>query len=83
MDKTSAEIGVELDELEKSYQKAINAAATIEQEILLLQRQIIDLQGKKKDLEYIKSKGTQNLRVIASELRVMKNMFFATRNSGL
>ena len=81
--KSSAEIGVEQDGKEKENQIAIKNCATIEQEILLLQRQIIDLQGKKKDLEYAHSKASQNLRVINSELRILKQSFWAARNSGL
>jgi hypothetical protein len=81
--KSSAEIGVLRDEKEKSYQEAINSFAKVEQEILILQREIIVLQLKKKDFELVKSKANQNLRIISSELRVYKDQFYAARESGL
>lgn len=82
-EKSSADIGVEMDEKERELQSAIRALFEVEQEILLLSRQIIDLQGKKKDFEMSKLKATQNLRVIQSELKILKNAFWASKNQGL
>ncbi len=82
-DKSSAEIGTEIDEKEKSLQEAIKNLSTIEQEILLLRRSMIDLSGKRTDLELNKSKASQNLRVIQSELRILKQQFWSAKNSGL
>lgn len=83
MTLNSAEIGNIQDQKEKDLQKAIYDLALIEQEILLLRRQVIDLQGKRTDLELMKSKASQNVRVIQSELRILKNTFWAAKNSGL
>lgn len=80
---SSAEIGTIQDEKEKELQSAIANLTTIEQEILLLRRKIIDLQGIKADLEFTKSKASQNVRVIQSELRILKQQFWSARNSGL
>ena len=81
--KTSSEISVEQDEKEKDLQKAISALYMVEQEVLILSRQIIDLHGKKKDLEMMKLKATQNVRLIQSDLRMLKASFWAAKNSGL
>jgi hypothetical protein len=80
---SSHELGTLSDEKEKELQTAINHQATLEQEILLLRRQVIDLQGKIKDLEFARSKATQNRQVISSELRIYKSKFFAAKNGGL
>ncbi len=82
-DKTSAEIGILIDEKEKSLQEAIKNLSTIEQEILLLCRKVIDLQGERTDLELTRSKASQNLRVLQSDLRILKQAFWASKNSGL
>lgn len=79
---TSAEISNIQDEKEKELQKAIDSLSTVEQEILLLRRKIIDLQGKRTDLEFTKSKASQNVRVLQSELRTLKNQFWLAKNSG-
>ena len=81
--KSSAEIGLEIDKKEVELQAAIKDLSTIEQEILLLRRQIIDMQGKRTDLEFAKSKASQNLRLIQSELRILKQNFWACKNEGL
>ena len=83
MNKSSAEIGNIQDEKEKELQQAIHNLSTIEQEILSIRREIITLQGERTDLEMVKSKASQNVRVLQSELRTLKNQFWSARNSGL
>ena len=80
---SSHEISLKQDEKEKELQKAISALYIVKQEMLLLGREIINLQGKKKDLEIQRLKGSQNVRVIQSELRTLKNQFWAAKNEGL
>jgi hypothetical protein len=81
--KSSAEIGQEIDDKEKELQTAIKNLSLVEQEILTFRRQIIDIQGKRTDLELLKSKASQNLRVIQSDLRILKQEFWSSKNSGL
>jgi hypothetical protein len=81
--KSSHDLGTLSDEKEQELRKVIGAQATIEQEIILISRQIIELQGKKKDLEFAKSKANQNRQILASELRELKSRFFSARNSGI
>ena len=83
MNKSSTEIGTIQDEKEKELQQAIHSLSTIEQEILSIRREIITLQGERTDLEMVKSKASQNVRVLQSELRTLKNQFWSARNSGL
>jgi peptidoglycan hydrolase CwlO-like protein len=83
MELSSAEIGTMQDAKELELRESSAALAEVEQNILLLSRQIIDLQGKKKDLEYTKSKARQNLHVIQSEMRELKSKFWSAKSSGL
>jgi hypothetical protein len=80
---SSYDVGLKQDEKEKELQEAIKILFEVEQNILMLSRKIIDLQGQKKDLEIAQSKGNQNVKVLQSELRVLRNQFFAAKNSGI
>ena len=51
--------------------------------ILLLSKNIIELQGRKKDLQYSLSKAQQNTRVLASELRALRGRYFSSKAEGL
>ena len=51
MELSSADVATKQDEKEKDLQQAIKDLYLIEQEVLLISRHIINLQGKKKDLE--------------------------------
>jgi len=67
--RSSADIGTISDEKEKELQEAIKSHSRVEQEILLLRRASLE--------------ASQNIKVIQSELRVLKNQFFSAKNSGL
>ena len=79
MEQSSHDLAQLSDEKEKQLQEAIKNQSTVEQEILLLRRQVIDLQGKIKDLEYSKCKATEVRQILASELRIIKSQYFSTR----
>lgn len=53
----------------------------IAQEILLLQRDIINLQGKKKELEIAASKSGHILKIKRIELKSLENEYWNTRNA--
>jgi hypothetical protein len=78
-EQSSHDLALLSDTKEKELQEAIKNQSTVEQEILLLRRQVIDLQGKIKDLEYSKSKATEVRQILASELRIIKSKYFSTR----
>ena len=81
--KSSSDIANLIDDREREQQTAIKTLSSVEQAILLLRREIINLQGKRTDLEMTKSKASQNLRVIQSELRILKQEFWSAKNGGL
>lgn len=79
---SSYDLSVKIDEKSKECEIASNALFIVEQEILVLQRQIIELQGKKKDLELAASKGKQNLRILNNELQRITREFWRYNKTG-
>ena len=79
---SSHEISLQIDEKEKELKEAISAHELIEQQKLRLQRAIIRLQLKKKELEMVLSKSSANRKQIEIELRLLKNRFWAVKNEG-
>jgi hypothetical protein len=83
MSESSAEISLMIDEKEKELSKLLDSHQIVEQEKLKLQKEILVLQGKKKDFEISLSKSSHNIRQISIELKLLKSKFWAARNSGL
>mgnify|MGYP001575282897 CR=1 FL=1 len=83
MEKNSAEISQDITETEKEYSKALEGLQVVEEAILLLQKDIIDKQSKKKDLEYSCSKAKYNVRQLNIKLRILRASFWSANNSGL
>jgi hypothetical protein len=79
---SSAEISNLIAEKEKELGIATNIYYDVEQEKLLLQRQILELQIKKKDFEVSLSKASQNLKKMQLELKALRNFFWNAKNSG-
>ena len=79
--KSSAEISNLIDEQEKLLSKAITNYYIIEQEKLILQRDILEKQTLKKDLEIALSKAGHILRQINIELKLLKSKFLSCINS--
>ena len=80
---SSAEIGNIIDEKEKELSGVITNYYTIEQEKLTLQKEILEKQTVKKDLEIALSKAAHTLRQLNIELKLLKSKFWANKNSGL
>ena len=80
---SSAEISNISDQKEKDLSQAIKDYYIIEQEKLILQREILEKQTKKKDLEIALSKAGHIVRQINIELKLLKNKFWANKNAGL
>ena len=80
---TSHEISNIIADKENALKGEIDVAQKVEQEILLLQREILELQRKKKDLEIARSQANHVVRKTSIELRVLRNQFFSARNSGI
>lgn len=81
--QSSESLSVMMNDYERKIQAATEILSTVEMEKLLLQRQIIDLQGRKKDLEISVEKGRQNVRALESDHRILKTVYWNNRNAGL
>ena len=84
MNNTSAaEIDTKIVELEKELKTCIGSHEVVEQEKLLLQREILNLQVRKKDLEISLSKSMSNIKQLTISLRILRSHFWSARNSGI
>ncbi len=73
---SSAEISNIMDTKEKELSGAITNYYTIEQEKLVIHKEILEKQTKKKDLELALSKAGHILRQLNIELKLLKNKFW-------
>jgi len=80
---SSAEIGTLIDQKEQELSKSITDYYTIEQEKLILQKEILEKQTRKKDLEISLSKAGYIVRQININLKFLRSKFWAAKNSGL
>lgn len=80
---SSAQISVLISEKEKELGQATNAYYDVEQEKLSLQRQILELRIKQKDIEVVLSKAGQNLKKMQLELKALRSFFWQARESGI
>lgn len=81
-DLSSAEIDEYICRLEKELKEAIEINETVEQERLLLQKQIIELQLKKKNLDMTISKSHARIKTLQVDLRIARSKFWMVRNEG-
>ena len=82
IDQNSAAISNLIDAKEKELSEALNVYQVIEQEKLLLQRKILNMQVRKKDLEIAEGKAGHNIKQINIEIKLLKNKFWNCKNSG-
>ena len=80
---SSAEISNLISDKEKELGVATSAYYDVEQEKLSLQRQILELRIKQKDLEVALSKAGQNLKKMQLELKALRSFFWNARESGI
>ncbi len=83
MELTSVDYFNQHDELEKQSKIDAGKLYDIEQEILFVQKEILKLQLKKKDLEIAKGPLAFTVRMQDKDLRILKSAGFKARNSGL
>lgn len=79
MEQSSHDISQEIDTQEKELQKAITDQHTVEQEILIIGRKIIELQLEKKTLEMSRAKASHNRQILSSKLRTLRNDYFQVK----
>jgi len=80
---SSAEIGTIIDQKEKELSQAIKDYYIVEQEKLILQKEILEKQTKKKDLEISLSRSGHNLKQLGIELKLLRSKFWSAKNGGL
>ena len=83
VNSSASEIDTKIVELEKELKTCIGSHEVVEQEKLLIQRDILNLQVKKKDLEMSLSKSMSNIRQLTISLRILRSQFWSARNSGI
>lgn len=80
---SSSEIDEYICQKEKELREAIEVNETIEQEIMQLQKQIIQHQLTKKEREMTRSKSHANIKTLNINLRIARSKFWSAKNSGL
>jgi nitrogen fixation protein FixH len=83
MELTSAELSNKMDEVEKELSIGLQAHQEVEQAILRLQRDILEKQTQKKDLEIALSKASHNNKQLTITLKLLTNQFWAAKHAGL
>jgi hypothetical protein len=77
---SASEISVKIDEKEREFALALQAYHDVEQSKLLLQREILEKQAVKKDLEIALSKAGHNLKQMSIELKLMRSAFWKVKD---
>lgn len=67
----------------KEFMQLLTNQQTIDQEVLLIRKEIIGLENKKIDLSIAKSKAAFLVRQCRNELDLLKSAFFQKRSEGL
>lgn len=83
MEKSSSEISQDIADKENELKKHIEADYNVEQSILVLQKEILDKQGKKKELEISRSKSNYNIKQIKIDISTLTKSFWNVKNQGL
>ena len=81
--KSSADIDTIKVEKEKELSVALDNCYAVEQERLLLQKDILGKQAAKKDLDIALSKAEHIVRQLNIEIKLLNNAFWNARNSGI
>lgn len=76
----STDLSVQYDAKVHEFMKLLQDQQTIDQEVLLLRRDIINLEAKKADLSIVKSKAAFLVRQCRNELDLLKSAFFQARS---
>lgn len=78
--KSVSDLACAITEKQKEFSLALKDLNTIEQEILLLQRDILELQLKKKGIEVGAGKAKHNVRQLALEIKMLSAKFWESKN---
>jgi len=76
-------IANEIAQEEKNLKEMLNAHNVVEQEKLQIQRQILELQLKKKDMEIVIDKSSHNIGQKKIEIKLLTHKFWHEKNLGI
>jgi hypothetical protein len=83
MYKSSIDAETALLQLERELQEASRAHGTVEQEMNLHRRAILEMELKRNDLAGVLRKSRENIRRIESEMRIAKTEFWRLKGENL
>ena len=83
MEKSASELFGEYDEMYKKHKENIKRTHLVEQEILDIQRQILELQLEKKKHQQSLDHAKHTEKQTQIDLNLLKSAGWAARNSGL
>ena len=79
----SAMISNKIANKENELSEALENHFKVEQERLLISKEIIDLQSKKKEIEIAESKSSHIIKKLKLEISLLTKRFWATKEQGL
>ena len=82
MNKSSSELSQLISDRENDLKTVITNDYEVETAILELQRDILDKQRQKKELEIAKSKSGHNIKQLKLEISTLTKDFWRVKNSG-
>lgn len=77
---SSEAISQKIDEKEKELSGALKVAYLVEQERFSLQKDILEKQIKKKDIDIALSKANHIVKQLNIELKIMRSVYWKTRD---
>lgn len=81
--KSSADIGVVMDQFENEMQVANHHLKLVQDEIIKYRRAMLELKMRKNDLDIKDNMARENIRRLESDLRILRNAFFQAKRAGL
>lgn len=81
--KSSNQISQDISDKEKELKEALRNVYTLDQEKLIIQKDIINLQAKKKDIEILLSKANHIQKNMSIDLSLLRKSFWAAKGENL
>lgn len=83
MSRTSAEISNEIADKEREQKQMNEAHRVVQQEKMDIERQIIELELKKKNLSMSLAQSAHSLKQNRIEIKLLTNEFWSAKDAGL
>ena len=74
--KNLDEISEDISQAQKQLKEYQSSQYQVDDEILKLQKEIIELQSKKKDKEIAANKGKHNIRQLLIDIKLLTNLYW-------